>query len=369
MMKERLLIRPTTLGSSGFHWLVLRQKQVISQGYCESFPDTRAEQWQAITQVWLLVPVADVTFREVTLSSRKLPPLAWLVEDALPAQGREVHWAIVNRSGTQATLVGCDSLQLIDWITRLQAIDLYPTHAFPDGLLLPWQPDNITLYAVEDQWWVRFKPWQALCVEHTLLMPVLQRLPLPPPGFNEQFAADKAGMLAFIAPHAADSRVNMLKGLACVHRTPLVLKQIKRATVGLLSVAILSLLLLPLFTGWQEHAARIESEQVLLATWRAYIPTPPPNANPGDAFLTLKQAIPHGFIADVRQVDALLKQTPDVSLQRIEFHREPDSLTLHLSSASDTALETLIQNSRPRFDFIVVKRTAQSVILRTGKLS
>ncbi|RPH29611.1 hypothetical protein EHN07_05225 [Buttiauxella warmboldiae] len=365
-MNEILLIRPSALAGESFYWLLQRGELLISQGFCDALPKSRPAQWFNVKQTGLLLPSADITFREVNVTSRKLPPLSWLVEESVPAQSGDMHWSLLNFTYPQATLAGCDKLLLLTWIERFQLFGFRIEFAVVDGLLLPWQTDELTLYAVEGNWWVRYKRYQALSIENHLLDPVLKRLPDAKLQYNEQFADDTAKMLAFLAPAVKESNINLLNDSGVQPESPW-LKKVKYTTLGIISAAVLLLLLLPLFSAWRDHVARIKSDEKVLALWHTYILQPPVETDPASTFLQRTYADPLSFDTQIHLIDKLLSKSPILQLQGIEFQRQPWMLKLYLEPISESILLPIIESSRDLYDFSLSYGDSNNVILTAGR--
>ncbi|GAA0854928.1 type II secretion system protein GspL [Aliiglaciecola litoralis] len=233
---ENLVIRLGSTTNDPVHWLVWsgHEQEIIASGVLEN-----AEQLSSLSQragqrpITALVPGCDFLLKWVTLpakASRKvLSAIPFMLEEDLSSDIGDHFFALGDRQAEQQAVAVVNHNKMQDWLSAIQAANLYCDKMLPDILALPYQEDTWSLVTLGQQAIVRQDQWQGLQGDMSWVLPAIehfakqQTVPLKIANYSGENIAALANVTAedqpldmpmqLLATGALKSQFNLLQGV------------------------------------------------------------------------------------------------------------------------------------------------------------
>lgn len=286
----------------------------------------------------LLLPGEEISITSVTLKAANAQRIQWQLEPHMLTPPEQLHTVILASSGDTHLVASIDVAALRARCDLLRARGYEPTRAMSDTLALAAG----TAMKVNDRWLIHTDTGERWALPDACVAPQRETRP----DLQALRWQDTEDMVA-LAEGAIAAPYNLLRGAFAPRRRADVAQKIAlSATLALL----LSVLLLPLWQGWQYTRETAQLQQRWLNRYEAYFPDETPN-RPRWQF---QQAVQNGqrdramrslpaLLQDIRPLLASLAENP---LRTLHWNSEKKGLEL---TFSQPVLTTLQQQIPPGF--------------------
>ena len=235
-MSEFLTVRLSSDKNAKIQWLVwsTTQNEVIASGELNNWDSVSdLSDYATQRQVFILLSSDDVVLAEVDLpagSSRQLESmLPYLIEDDIAQDVDELHFTVLGKSATRASVAAVDKQWLSHCLSELKEQGITVNKVLPDVLALPHN-ESLTAVNIDQQWLVRKGDYLGLSIPAQWLetlscsdwvkesddwLALSAYSPLPELALNSEQSwqeVDAPLVMQLLTQGAISSKVNLLTG-------------------------------------------------------------------------------------------------------------------------------------------------------------
>lgn len=349
-----LVIRPASETSPCTEWLcageITRMPEADALTQLAALAETH--------QVCLLLPVSWLTFCHFPLppqgSSMDQNAIAWQLEDQLFINSETLHWTVLEIRDAQCYVVGVERQKLALLLETYRMAGITVATAAVDGGYLPVVSDGWSAVACDSGWLVRHSEFTWSFLNAALFSQLASRFlkektlicyGATPEGVHAD-SRDALSPLQLYEQAMTTPPVNLLHGefqvVPPASQVPLVWR---KRLLGFAAAAVLVYLgSQAALAGylWQQQQ---EQQRMLQASWQRYFPGDKHQGN-YRFFFRQKVKIPSPDpLTRLRQLEKILRTTPDVALGGFAANKESGELILTVNAADPASVNTLIDNS------------------------
>ncbi|WP_049005444.1 type II secretion system protein GspL [Enterobacter cloacae] len=375
-MKQVLFVRPDSREDGKIMWCLSGSEQVEVVDSLDALVEH-----PLAARVCLLLPASNMIFRHFTLPKKvasQATAFSWMAEETLMGDVDNLHWTVLNKKGAEVDAVAIDADCLRGWLTRCQEAGLKVIQALPDAWLLPATAGGSTLVAMDNGYWMRSSPHAACEIAPGLLPLLLQKAGEgevccygeTPADVDVDVVQPWQHPLVLIQPQWQTCRVTLLHGqFSAKASTGKAAKSIKAAMVaaGLLS---LGLLLGPrIAMAWMLVQQENQVQQEILQVYQHHFPSMRQQTNIKYHFGQNMKKQSKGVFLQLDELEKARQAVPGMEISLLEYDARQNSLTLSVSSQSQTALQTFVNQAGENFDFTLqpVSTSAPYTAMIAGK--